>query len=559
MIVEQLVATLGIQVDTASIAKADAALKAFTSGVTSWLVGVGATVAAVSAAVVRTAHLGDNVGEMAEKLQVGTTELQRLQYAANLSDTPVESLNLGLKSLSVAAYEASQGSAEAASKFAKLGVSIYGQNGKLKTADVLLGDVSDKISAMPQGMAKLGAASDLFGSRAGKEMIPLLNQGSAAIRELGDEAQRTGAIMGEDVIRASDRFDKATKRAGAALGAIMTRLSGPLIDKFATMIENLAKNIGPLTKTLGPLFSAVGMLVDAFAWLLGNETRIRVLLATVSIALGTWALKAVLASLAMHSLSLASVQAAVASAAAWLSAIAPLAAIAAFLYLLIDDLYVFSKGGKSAMGDLLSWTNKFNPDGNPLVEMLKAGIALVTDLTDPKRWRNFAAALTNFQAEVWSVIGDIVNHGIDLIEESLFNFLDGLAEKFPFLAKVVGTVQSGISGAEKLRGRAAEGLMSTADGVAGGIGSIIGSGARETNQFNADLMNGGFKLLDNVASWNKRPVQTGVSPSRQHLGPVKKESVINLYFSGQYQPEQISYEIKKAQDRANQDALEDLR
>lgn len=394
MIVEELIAALGVEVDANIAAKFSKAFDSFGKGALAIVGGIGAAFVGVSAAVAKAAEAGDAVANTAERLGLSTDAVQELAYAAKLSDTSIESVTLGLGNLGRVADAATKGSKEAAGAFAQLGVHVKGAGGKIKSADELFTEISGKIALMPNGLEKSALAMQLFG-KAGRDLIPLLNNGTEGLAALRQEAQDTGYVMSQETTDASKRFGDAVDRVQLQLIGFRNKLAAPLIERFARALENIGRRGAGVGKVLNAIGSGIGYIIDGFNYILEHELALRAAIWAVTTALGTWALTALSAAAASGALSLASISAAVSAAAAWLAATLPFVIMAGLIALLIDDLHAFATGGKSAIGEVIKWLNSVQVDDSPIIKLLKLAGSLLFDLSDPAKWRKLWDGITS--------------------------------------------------------------------------------------------------------------------------------------------------------------------
>jgi hypothetical protein len=154
--------------------KANSAL----SGVTTAFAGI-FSVGAAKSFIQDGLQLADEINDTAASLQISSESFNRLRHAAEMSDVPIETLTMGLKQV------------------AKLGIDP--ERGLLW--------FSDQISQMPDKFQRAAQATDVFG-KAGIALLPLLNQGSANIKKMGDEV--AGAFSDKNVAAMNDA-DNAMK------------------------------------------------------------------------------------------------------------------------------------------------------------------------------------------------------------------------------------------------------------------------------------------------------------------------------------------------------------
>ncbi len=210
--------------------------------------GVGVSLAGLTALVKSAIDTGDALDEMSQRVGISVETLSVWRPAAEQSGVSGESFEKGLRKLSTTMLEAATGSEEAARNFAAVGVAFKNQDGTLRGTDQVLLDLAERFKAMPDGAQKTALAVQLFG-KAGAELIPFLNQGRDGIEELSAEMQALGVQMsGETAAQAgefNDALDKL-KLASASIGnQIIASLLPALNDMAGGMVES-AKEGGTL-------------------------------------------------------------------------------------------------------------------------------------------------------------------------------------------------------------------------------------------------------------------------------------------------------------------------
>ncbi len=188
----------------------------------------------------------DEMGKMAQKVGLSVEELSSFSHAANLSGLEMQGLATGLGILSKNMLEAARGAKEQRKNFAMIGVEYKNAAGTLRSTSSVLEDLADRFRAMPDGATKTALSLQLLG-RSGKEMIPLLNQGGAGIREMRLEAEKLGLVVGGNTFRAAEKFrDNLTRLEGAITG-LKYELAEELLPKLIELTDRAvqwAKNGG---------------------------------------------------------------------------------------------------------------------------------------------------------------------------------------------------------------------------------------------------------------------------------------------------------------------------
>lgn len=173
----------------------------------------GVSFAGLLALAKNTADVADEMGKMAQGAGVAVEEFSRLAYAANLAGASQEDLASGLRRL---ADDAASGG----KNLAEVGINATDSAGRLKSADQIFSEVADLFQSLPDGVTKTSAAITLFGRELGGKLIPLLNGGSAGLKQLADESDRFGKTITQDAFARAEEFnDNLTRLQSLAQGA----------------------------------------------------------------------------------------------------------------------------------------------------------------------------------------------------------------------------------------------------------------------------------------------------------------------------------------------------
>ena len=238
-----LVATLSL--DTSQYEKglsgASGKAQSFASGVGKAMKGGLAVAGAMATAVtglsvaftkgaVSTAQYGDNVDKMSQKIGISAESYQKWDYVMQRAGTSVDSLKMGMKTLSQQAEKNS-------SAFQKLGISE--QEVANLSQEELLEKTIKGLSEMEEGTERATLASKLLG-RAGVDLAPLLNEGSDAIAEQMEIAEKYGMVMPEEAVKASASFQDSMTTMQMTLGGLKNRLMGEFLPSLTKVTDGLA-------------------------------------------------------------------------------------------------------------------------------------------------------------------------------------------------------------------------------------------------------------------------------------------------------------------------------
>lgn len=399
MIVQELAARLGLEVDEQVFDRVTAALTSVKAG----LVGVGAVVGAatfaIAAAVKGTIDQASAVDKASQQIGVGAEAFQEIEYAAARSSVSTEEFTGAMNFLSRTAFAASRGAEEQSEAFKRIGVNIRDAQGGLKSSDILLAELSDKFSKLPDGTKKSGMAMEIFG-RSGAGLIKFLNHGSEGLTEMRARARDLGVVLSGEDVKAGVELGDSIDDLGSAFAGLRNTIAGPLIKDLTLVVKGMTNWVAANRKLLAqPLLKFAAAFKGALKLITDHLTLIKFALLTAAVAWGIHALAVganvgELITLASWyaAVGIGAVVSAAKASAAWLLAAAPFIALAALIVLIADELYTFATGGDSLLGRLIKYFDSFDPKDNPWIELFKALGSLIFDFSDPKKWDRIGEA-----------------------------------------------------------------------------------------------------------------------------------------------------------------------
>ncbi len=175
-------------------------------------IGGAASIAGLITLTKNAADAADRMGKLADATGVSVRELSTLAYAADLSGTNVDELAQGMRKLA-------QDAARGGENLKAAGVGLLDAGGKARTADQLFKAVAQRFAELPAGVDKTALAIRLFGDELGPKLIPLLDQGTAGLERMQQEAVRLGLAISDRAVAAATEFnDNLTRLQGLARG-----------------------------------------------------------------------------------------------------------------------------------------------------------------------------------------------------------------------------------------------------------------------------------------------------------------------------------------------------
>ncbi len=378
--IRELVIKFGFDVDNAPLTKLEKGLEDLKAGFLAVSAAAVAAAGTIFGIAKSTANAADAIRDTSIAVGVSYEMLQKLGYAAQLSGSSQEELADSLRFLAKSSFEAMDSGSETAKTFRKLGVSATDASGKLKSPDSILMSLSDSFKKMPSGVEKSALALQLFG-RGGNKFIQTLDNGSAGLRALGDEAADLGIIMSDSAIEAGARFNDTYDSLFATITGIIKVIGSGLIpvvneimtdmrlwikenkeiikSKLQSFIQILTKYLKELWRVVTAVFltfkAMVGVIDSVTKSIGGFTTVLKFLAGAIGLfALGRMALAIVDVAKGFYAIAKAAM-------VAWKSALlGPILIGAAVLaaFLVIEDFLAWIDGRPSTLGFLIANKDK---------------------------------------------------------------------------------------------------------------------------------------------------------------------------------------------------------
>jgi len=211
----------------------------------------------------------DAMSKLSQRTGIDAPRLDQFRKVAELSDTSIEGLGKGFKNLASNMADAqAKGTGPAKEAFDKLGIAVADSNGKLRDSDEVMLDIADKFQQMADGPEKAAIAADLFGAKIGDELIPLLNNGGDAVRDMGTSLTQEFA---DKAAAFNDRLEEMQEKLGD-VGLRLTEALLPAFESLVGLVEGAAAVFGQLPQPVQDLalgFAAIAAPVALIAVPLG--------------------------------------------------------------------------------------------------------------------------------------------------------------------------------------------------------------------------------------------------------------------------------------------------
>ncbi|WP_158738624.1 hypothetical protein [Alteribacillus sp. YIM 98480] len=220
---------------------------------TKWVSGpiAGAT-AGLGALVTKTAQAGDAAAKNAQKVGVGTEAYQEYEYALGQAGLSQQDTEKTLGRLNTRIGEARAGNEKYSDALKRSGVNMKAlKDGTLSTDDAMMQAV-EGISQMSNEQDRAQAATDLFGKKLGRELMPAINAGAESLQNGRDKAQEFGHVIGEDAAKKSEEFNDKMEDLGTRMKGLGQQIGAQLIPVLMDqLIPAFEDNILPIFEKVG--------------------------------------------------------------------------------------------------------------------------------------------------------------------------------------------------------------------------------------------------------------------------------------------------------------------
>jgi hypothetical protein len=219
----------------------------------------GLSVAAFSSWIKGAIDAGDETFNLSQKIGIASKDLAGIQLAFKQAGIESDGMQTAMVALAKNVGNNSE-------VFKRMGITV-------SDSKQALYDIADVFKNMPDGIQKTALATELFG-KAGANMIPLLNEGSAGMKDMADTAERLGLVISDETAEAADQFNDTIELVGlssqgvarkvmAELLPTLNNLAGAFLDSV-TSGDKLSKVADIIAAALKGLFTVGAIGVEVF-------------------------------------------------------------------------------------------------------------------------------------------------------------------------------------------------------------------------------------------------------------------------------------------------------
>lgn len=234
---------------------------------------------------------GTALARMSERTGIGVEALSQLKYAAGQSDVEIDQFEVGIKKMGKTIGQASIRSEASVKALRHIGLTAQDLiNLKPEKAFEL---IADRLRSIPNAFQRSAAAQEIFGKQ-GTALLPMLNKGSAGIKELMQRADQLGLTMSSQDAEAAKELHEAMTSLwatlkgaavaiGAALAPSLTKLAKNAGDVVGRVVNWIKENRGLIitVSTIATAVMAAGAAIVAVGYVIAGLGAVLGVVATV--------------------------------------------------------------------------------------------------------------------------------------------------------------------------------------------------------------------------------------------------------------------------------------
>jgi len=208
------------------------------------------------------AAAADDIMTMAMTSGMTTDRIQEMNYSAEILDTTADNVSGSMTKMIRSMNAARDGSGDAADAYRQLKVDVVDGNKELRDANVVFYEVIDKLGSMKNETDRDALSMQIFGKSA-RELNPLIEAGSARLKELAAEAHNVGYVMDTETLTTLGAVDDAMQRFNKQMEKgenVVSEGMAPALERLLTVGSGTVDGLTDLVEESG--------LIELFAALL---------------------------------------------------------------------------------------------------------------------------------------------------------------------------------------------------------------------------------------------------------------------------------------------------
>jgi hypothetical protein len=252
----------------------------------------GTAVGALGFLIEKTEDTVFSMQRMAQQAGVSIEQFSKFASVAKSAGMPVDAMSSILTRVSHSAYEAANGSKQAASTYKAFGVSVIDANGHFKTADQIMLDLAKSSVQFRDSADKTGAEMTVMG-RSGAQAAEFMKVLATRFDSISEKAEHLGVVFNSTTAVQSQKLHESfVDLEEAALGLSVRLLSqvspalDSIVERIVAFVSN-AENMRRVDQIGQDIAKGVTLAADAVEFLVQHFEEVKfVIESLVAIRMG---------------------------------------------------------------------------------------------------------------------------------------------------------------------------------------------------------------------------------------------------------------------------------
>lgn len=238
------------------------------------------------------AKQADEWETMSQQIGLSTEAIQKFQYASERVDVDFSTITGAITRM--------KGNLDSTSGvWEKIGVQVKDQSGQYRDIEAIFFDTIKALSQIENETERDTVAMDIFGKKA-NELAGIIDDGGAALKELGNEAESLGLIVSDEDIARMTQYDDLLEGMKAQIKAALVAVAIPAIEALTPIVLKLSEAIKAIAERLANLNPTVMIIVMIVLALIAAISPVATLIAKITIAVKGLAMAIPLVSTALQ-------------------------------------------------------------------------------------------------------------------------------------------------------------------------------------------------------------------------------------------------------------------
>ena len=225
---------------------------------------------------VTAAKQADEWDTMSQQIGLSTEAIQKFQYASERVDVDFSTITGAITRMK-ANLDSTSGVWE------KIGVQVKDQHGQYRDIEAIFFDTIKALSRIENETERDTVAMDIFGKKA-NELAGIIDDGGAALKELGQEAESLGLIVSDEDIDRMTEYDDLLEGMKAQIKAALVSVAIPAIEALTPIVLKLSEAIKAIAQRLANMNPVVMIIIMMVLALVAAISPVATLIAKITIA-----------------------------------------------------------------------------------------------------------------------------------------------------------------------------------------------------------------------------------------------------------------------------------